>query len=198
MGFLGRRCLAVLIVVAGGLIAPMGPAAAQVSPTDALAAAIASADARVAQARQTLEPALAEFEGQRINLAAGWEQAKACLVLGQDQVECFRSGAALDTRVDTLKAQKAGGFSCASPLRLYEHSFFAGRQLMFYERGYWQNLSLFGFNDQMSSFSVGACWSWLAEHSTGGGAYYPGSGPYVSVGWLAPGWDNKVSSIYLA
>ena len=51
----------------------------------------------------------------------------------------------------------AAGYSCSSPLRLFEHSYYGGRQLLFFDRGYWQNLTDYGFNDQLSSYIVGAC-----------------------------------------
>ena len=93
----------------------------------------------------------------------------------------------------------AAGWSCSSPLRLFEHSYYGGRQLLFFDRGYWQNLTDYGFNDQLSSYIIGACYTYLAEHTNGGGAFYPGStSPWVGMSWLIAGWDNRVSSLYMA
>jgi hypothetical protein len=143
----------------------------------------------------------ANFEGHRIDLSTNWEQAQACVVLRQaGLVECFRSLAKAQARGDAVTVQyAAAGYSCSSPLRLYEHSNYGGRQLMFFDRGYWQNLPDYGFNDQMSSYIVGACYSYLAEHTGGWGAYYPGpTSAWYGVSWLQAGWDNRVSSIYMA
>ncbi len=201
MGSLGRLCVGVLFAVAGGLAAPIGPAAARGGP-DAPATTPASAEVPPAEARKSGVPVIAKFEGRSINLVVGWEQARACMVR-QGQVECFRDVAALELSAGAVQAAPAqlagvGGYWCSSPLRLYEHSWYAGRQIMFYDRGYWQNLPDFGFNDQMTSYKVGGCTSYLAEHITGGGAWYPGpTAPYSVVGWPANNWDNRVSSVYL-
>ena len=143
----------------------------------------------------------AGFEGRRIDLATNWEQAQACVVLRQaGLVECFRTLAQAQARADTITPQfAAAGYSCSYPLRIFEHSNYGGRQLLFFDRGYWQNLPDYGFNDQLSSYIVGACYTYLAEHVGGGGAFYPGPGwAWSGVPWLQAGWDNRVSSIYMA
>jgi hypothetical protein len=143
----------------------------------------------------------AGFEGHRIDLATNWEQAQACVVLRRaGLVECFRTLAQAQARADTITPQyAAAGFSCSYPLRIFEHSNYGGRQLLFFDRGYWQNLSDYGFNDQLSSYIVGACYTYLAEHAGGGGAFYPGPrSAWSGVPWLQAGWDNRMSSIYMA
>ncbi|HEX6597293.1 MAG TPA: hypothetical protein VF045_10175 [Acidimicrobiales bacterium] len=154
-------------------------------------------------------PGIARFEGSEIDLRAGWGNAQACLVARRaGVVECFRSSAAMEARerqvaanrgaprTDTMAAASSGWW-CESPLRLYEHGFYGGRQLSFWDPGFWQNLGDWGFNDQVSSFRIGSCHAYLAEHSWGGGAWYPGyTGPYVSSPTMSSGWNDRISSIY--
>ena len=88
-------------------------------------------------------------------------------------LECFRTREAADARVAILSSQAAASFSCATPLRLYENGGWWGRTLYFYSRGYWQNLGDYGFDNQLSSYIVGACWTYLAENNNGGGGLAP-------------------------
>jgi hypothetical protein len=155
-------------------------------------------------------PAIALFEGRRINLAEDWGDAKACLVWRQGGVlECFRSVEALDALEARLAPQRespvrssdgsllaASSYSCWSSLRLYEHSWYGGRRLSFWDRGYWQNLYLYGFDDQASSYIVGGCYAHLAEHPDGGGWWYPGP-TYPFAGEPVMWWQDVISSIYI-
>jgi hypothetical protein len=155
-------------------------------------------------------PAIALFEGRRINLAEDWGDAKACLVWRQGGVlECFRSVEALDALEARLAPRRgvtapssdgsllaASSYSCWSSLRLYEHSWYGGRRLSFWDRGYWQNLYLYGFDDQASSYIVGGCYVHLAEHPDGGGWWYPGP-TYPFAGDPVMGWQDVISSIYI-
>jgi hypothetical protein len=147
--------------------------------------------------------ALALFEGRLIDLAQGWGDAQACLVSeAASVVECFRDRAGLQARETQLQAQLASpataSASCSSPLRLYADSSYGGRELDFYDRGYWQNLGTWGFDNQLSSFRVGACGVYLADGTTGGGSWYPGN---TSAGHsessMLSGWNDRVSSIYI-
>jgi hypothetical protein len=156
------------------------------------------------------QPAIALFEGRRINLAEDWGDAKACLVWRQGGVlECFRSVEALDALEARLAPQReatapssdgsvlaASSYSCWSSLRLYENSWYGGRRLSFWDRGYWQNLYLYGFDDQASSYIVGGCYAHLAEHPDGGGWWYPGP-TYPFAGEPVMWWQDVISSIYI-
>jgi hypothetical protein len=88
--------------------------------------------------------------------------------------------------------------ACSTPLRLYANANYGGRELDFYDRGYWQNLSTWSFDKQLSSYKVGACGVYLADAGNGGGSWYPGN---TSAGHNEPsmqsGWDNRISSIYI-
>lgn len=158
-------------------------------------------------------PGAALFEGNEIDLADGWGEATACMVWrAVGVVECFRTTDALAEReAEIADGIAAGGFtaqetaslaaSCSSPLRLFEHISYGGRELKFYDRGYWQNLGAWGFNDELSSYKVGACSVHLAEHTGGGGYWYPGDTsafhwePAMSAG--STGWNDRVSSIFI-
>lgn len=146
-------------------------------------------------------PSLAVFEGRTIDLSQGWGEAQACLVFTQARiVECFRNRAGLRTRENALAGSPALTTlaACSSPLRLYADIYYGGRELALYDRGYWQNLSTWSFDNQLSSYKVGACGVRLAENSNGGGAWYPGN--TTAGAWepfMLSGWDNRVSSVYL-
>ena len=168
-------------------------------------------DSRHPVARVDRGPAIASFEGRRINLADDWGEATACLVWRQGGVvECFRSVDALDALEARLAPRRAAtapatddgsllaasSYSCWSSLRLFEHNWYGGRQLLFWDRGYWQNLYLYGFDDQLSSYIVGGCYAHLAEHPDGGGWWYPGP-TYPYAGEPAMWWQDVISSIYI-
>jgi hypothetical protein len=160
-------------------------------------------------------PAIASFEGRKINLAEDWGDATACLVWRQGGVvECFRSSEALDARAAQLAPRReatapsadggrllatssyAYSYSCSSSLRLFQYNWYSGRQLMFWDRGYWQNLYLYGFDDQLSSYIVGGCYAHLAEYPDGGGWWYPGP-TYPYAGEPVMSWPDVISSIYI-
>ncbi len=158
--------------------------------------------------------ALASFEGRTIDLAGDWGEAKACLVWRQGGVlECFRTAQALDAREAQLAPRRAAldstgygataaysySYSCSSPLRLYDYNWYSGRRLSFWDRGLWQNLGDYGFEDQASSYIVGGCYVYMAEHADGGGWWYPGpTYPYAGEPAMAWDWQNTISSVYIA
>lgn len=163
-------------------------------------------------------PAIASFEGDSIDLAGDWGDADACLVWRQGGVlECFRTVEELDAREAELaprRAAMAGGstrsigitggavaastasYACSSSLRLYEYDYYGGRRLSFWDRGYWQNLYLYGFDNRTSSYIVGACYVHLAENPDGGGWWYPGP-TYPWAGEPSMWWQDVISSIYI-
>jgi hypothetical protein len=155
---------------------------------------------------------LAKFENHTIDLAGDWGEAKACLVWRQGGVlECFRTDQALDAREAQLATRRAAlnstspygataaySYSCSSPLRLYEYNWYGGRRLSFWDRGFWQNLGDYGFEDQTSSYIVGGCYVYLAEHAYGGGWWYPGpTYPYAGEPAMSWDWQDTISSIYI-
>lgn len=157
------------------------------------------------------ESVIASFEGRRINLAEEWGEANACLIWRQGGVvECFRSVEALDALAAQLAPRRAtttpttddgrllaaSSYSCSSSLRLFQYNWYSGRQLLFWDRGYWQNLWLYGFDNQLSSYIVGGCYAHLAEYPDGGGWWYPGP-TYPYAGEPVMGWQDVISSIYI-
>lgn len=161
-------------------------------------------------------PNLAWFEGTTIDLSKGWGAAQACLIWRQGGVaECFRTGPELDARAAELVSSwqaatgasaapggtmeaEASSYSCSSSLDLYDYSWYGGRRGSFWDRGFWQNLADFGFDNRVSSYVTGACPTHLAEYAWGGGYWYPGyTGAWAAEPYMSAGWDNRVSSIYI-
>ncbi|MEV7417813.1 hypothetical protein [Streptomyces sp. NPDC089919] len=181
----GRAAAAVALAVA---------AAALIAVTGTAQAAPAAGAAAVSAPGSTL----ARFEGGTLDMAGDWGAAKACLIArSAGTVRCFRTTAELASAEAKL-APTGALAACSSPLRLYADGGFSGRVLSFWDRGYWQNLGSNGwnFNDQMSSYKVGACTSHLAEHNDGVGYWYPGNtGAWAEEGVLRSGWNDRVSSI---
>lgn len=160
---------------------------------------------------------LAWFEGRTIDLSTDWKEARACLVWRQGGVvECYPSTEVLDAREAALEMRRAatgardrtasGGvataaessYSCSSSLRLYDDNWYGGRRLSFWDRGFWQNLRDYGFEDRTSSYIVGGCYAYLAEHADGGGYWYPGpTYPYAGEPVMYSAWQNTISSIYV-
>lgn len=142
---------------------------------------------------------VADFEGTRINLRDGWGPARACTSDGTITT-CYRSEADMD-RAEPA-AQRSGGVTpsaaCSSSLRLYRSTSFGGSVLQLTIRGTYTNLSAYGFDNDTSSYKVGACSAYLYDGSSGGAPTYPGStGANVSASSMTSGWDNRVSSVYI-
>jgi hypothetical protein len=96
---------------------------------------------------------------------ADWRGNTACAVVAIDDVRCFATIADMEraTSPRPLEAGSTSAESTSAPaasychgrsdlwLYLYEFSSYGGRVLKFRDVGYWQNLSAWGFNDQMTS-----------------------------------------------
>ncbi len=162
------------------------------------------------------DPSTAAYDGGEIELAdGGWDGARACAVIDETS-QCFASEAEMNDWLATeasasnpgsglsalgsgrFEAPSAYALTCASSLRLYEHGGFGGRVLYLSSRGLWFNLRDFSFDNKTSSFKVGACTGYLAEYSSGGGGWYPGSGAYASVPVMYSSWNDRISSTYVA
>ena len=144
-------------------------------------------------------PRLALFEGKLIDLSSGWGEATACVVFDADRLaECFRDTASLHARETALGTDVSILASCSTPLRLFANTGYGGTELDIYTRGTWLNLSTWGFDNQLSSYQVGACSTHLAENANGGGSWYPGNtSAGAQASSMLSGWDNRVSSVYL-
>jgi len=153
------------------------------------------------------EPGVAMFEGRRIDLRDGWGEAEACADWGRSQtIECFRSEEELLQRAaelgmtgqgNTLLASSSS--TCPSALRLYDGLSYTSSVLYLYKRTIWINLSDYGWSNRTSSYKVGACPSYFADYSDGGGSWYPTNltDAWDSYSSMVSGWNNRVSSIYI-
>lgn len=150
--------------------------------------------------------AIALFEGKMLDLSRDWGEAKSCLIWKQAGIsECFRTDEEMEARDaeatrqhPEVQEQATAAARCSGALHLYEHVNRQGRHLMFRDRGYWQNLGGWGFNDKLSSFATGPCGVHLAYHVNGGGGWYPGNtGANVVSHQMISGWNDEVSSIYI-
>lgn len=144
------------------------------------------------------------FEGAIIDLADadGWGPARACAVT-TDGTHCYRTEAAMDKvlqPVTNLVSSTLAALSpCSTGLRLYKNTAYGGTVLTITARGLWQNLAAKGFDNVTSSYKVGSCSSILADGTSGGGSRYPGAtGTGAQASAMASGWDNRISSVYLA
>jgi hypothetical protein len=167
-----------------------------------LVLAVLAAGAASAKSSDTA-PHLASFSGHTIDLSQGWGNARACLVdEAVGLIQCFSDEADLRAAEAQLPDSSATTLSpaasCTAPLRLYADGSYGGRELDFYDRGYWQNLSTWSFDNQTSSYQVGFCAVDLADGANGGGSWYPGN---TNAGHGEPsmqsGWSDRISSIYI-
>lgn len=144
---------------------------------------------------------IADFEGRQIDLAEGWGGAQACLVLSST-IHCFRTVDELSAAEKSLVAGDGALVSlaatCSTALRLYDGTYQTGSLLSIASRGQWINLGLYGFDNQTSSYRVGACAVELASGTNGGGSrYFRCLSAYCEEDVMASGWDNVLSSAYL-
>lgn len=146
---------------------------------------------------------VASFEGGWINLADGWGEATACTSDGVT-TSCFRTEAEMDvaaaaTGGDVQSVGIAPQVACVSSLKLYRSASFTGSVLQLTTRGTYINLSTYGFDNDTSSYQVGACTAYFYDGASGGTPLYPGAtGANSSAASMLTGWDNRVSSVYIA
>ncbi len=149
----------------------------------------------------------AVFEGDLIDLRAGWGDASACLIWEDAGVEeCFRTEAEMDRRIAELEEEfgkESGGSGrasqCSGSVRLYDGVSYTGSVLYLRNRLKWINLSPYGFSNRTSSFKIGPCSSIFADYDWGG---YPRYSTSATEAWevapvMASGWSNRVSSVYI-
>jgi len=143
---------------------------------------------------------IAAFEGTWINLAEGWGEATACTSDGLN-TQCYRTEQAMDATmsVHVLSMPIVPLSSCASSLRLYRSSSYGGAVLQLTTRSVYINLSSYGFDNDTSSYKVGACNSYFYDGASGGTPLYTGTTTANSSATsMLTGWDNRVSSVYIA
>lgn len=147
---------------------------------------------------------IASFEGGWINLAEGWGEATACTSDGVT-AECYRTEAEMNAASHPSVGATARSvgivplLACASSLKLYRSTSFTGAVLQLTSRGAYINLSTYGFDNDTSSYKVGACTSYFYDGASGGTPLYPGTTTANSSATsMLTGWDNRVSSVYIA
>lgn len=200
---MGRNWLGVLLAGPALVVALAVPAQAAGGPPDD------AGQAHAPSSQVGRGAAIADFEGHALDLAGDWGAAHACLVWRQGGVlECFRTPEAMRAFAAQLASQHrpdAGGtvsafsaYSCSSSLSLFDYGGYGGRELDFWDRGFWQNLGDYGFENATSSYIVGGCYAHLADYRDGAGWWYPGdTSPYHGEPYMSWSWDNRVSSIYI-
>lgn len=161
---------------------------------------------------------VADFEGRSLDLAESWGDARACIEIA-GTVSCYRSEADMDVahpefvfdRAQISVAEEAGVtsapaaafsgpfvtvLSCSTSLRLYRSTNYTGSVLQLTSRAVTHNMSAFGFDNDVSSYKVGACSSTFWSGSNLSGSIYPGSTDANDVSpSMGGGWDNIVSSV---
>lgn len=136
------------------------------------------------------DPQQALFEGRHIDLAQGWNEARACAQL-PSVTHCFRTVADMERELSDDFAVLA----CSSPLRLYDGTSFGGVVLTLTTTGTLLNLSTFGFDNRTSSYRVGACNARFFD-TPGGSTQYPGTTTAgASAASMLSGWNNRLSSV---
>ena len=155
-------------------------------------------------------PAEAVFEQGELDLGESWGDATACIELG-DHTECFLTEKELfqaypeygQAGKESQGAAARGGFTvaatCSSSLRLYRLTGFSGGTLVLTTRAVVHNLSTYGFDNDTSSYRVGACASTFWAGASASGSVYPGpTGAFASASAMLSGWNNVVSSVYIS
>jgi hypothetical protein len=139
---------------------------------------------------------IASFEGGWLDLAHDWGPAHACY---SDNVStrCYRTKAEMDA-VEGRNGSVNPLVSCSSPLTLYSDTEHGGNTVSLSTRGTYLALSTYGFDNVTSSYQIGACSAHFYDTSTGG-TTYPGTTTAGSSALsMVSGWDNRVSSVYIA
>ena len=140
---------------------------------------------------------IASFDGGWIDLTKGWGEATACWSKGESTA-CFRTEAEMDRTMNARSNGPTPLASCSSSLRLYRSTGFAGGVLSLTTQNTYINLSAYGFDNDTSSYRVGACAAAFYDGANGGAPLYPGAtGAGASASSMAAGWDNRISSVYI-
>lgn len=154
------------------------------------------------------DPTRAVFDGDVIDLSLDWGAATACVEL-TTIVECFRTESALlaahprlvasSATVTSAPQPVATSSTCSSSLRLYRSTSYSGGVLYLTTRLVTFNLSSYGFDDDTSSYVVGACSASFYSAANLGGSLYPGSTvAFASSASMLTGWNDVVSSVIIA
>jgi hypothetical protein len=168
----------------------------------------ASADESSVDARS-----IASFEGTSLDLSKSWGEAGACWIDEDGAATCYRTEKEMDAAIVAAGgdlgrvtdehhrqdiAHGARMASCSSSLRLYRSDSYSGGTLYLTQRYSWINLSWYGFDNDTSSYRVGACSTTFRSGSNGGGTtYWGGTGAFASKSSMS-GWNNVLSSVRIS
>lgn len=159
--------------------------------------------AEVSTARADAPPAegsLAVFEGRLIDLSISWEQAHACYI-GDSGNNCFRTEAELEGFLadqGSLATQGQAGplASCGTALSLWDGTNKTGDVLSLSQRLIVLSLANYGFAERTSSYRIGSCSAVFRDASS---SVYPGNtSAGASANSMVSGWNNRVTSVYIA
>ena len=171
-----------------------------------------AADSRLAPTMAASETSIATFEGREIDMSKNWEGADACWIDEVGKAACFRTESEMDralvaaghdialtnspTKADKREGARAA--SCSSSLRLYRNNYYGGGVVYLSQRGYWINLSWYGFDNVVSSYRVGGCSTTFRSGSYGTGTtYWGGTWAWASKSSMS-GWNNVLSSVLIS
>jgi hypothetical protein len=140
-------------------------------------------------------PSLASFEGGTIDLRDGWGEAQACTSDGESTA-CFRTEAEMQEYLDGQGV--AARLACTPSVRLYTGISYTGSSINLTTRGTFINLSVYGFDNQTSSYKIGGCDSVFYDGASGSGSVYPGNtSAGAQLASMVTGWNDRISSIYI-
>lgn len=143
------------------------------------------------------ESVVASFEGTTLRLADDWGEAGACY---QDEggTRCYRTEAGMYA-AEPAVGQISNGLlaNCSTTLRLYRGTNYGGGVLSLSQRGIGIALSSYGFNNDTSSFKIGACGADFYDGGVGSTQYPGGTAAGVWSAFMVSGWDNRVSTVYI-
>lgn len=154
-------------------------------------------DGSTAEANHGDDSVVATFEEGTIDLAGGWREAGACHVDAAG-TRCYRTEGEMN-EVESQRAQTAQRFAnCSTSLRLYRATGFGGGVLSLSLRGSPISLAPYGFNNDTSSYRVGACSSTFYDGAAGSTTYPGNTSAGASASSMFAGRDNRVSTVYIS
>jgi hypothetical protein len=186
-----RLALALVALLAAALLAPVAAALEEPSPP---APGLRMAPESIA---------LATYHGRTIDLREGWQGAGACHVSAQAVTTCFDTEEEMDafTGYREVTTGPVNGLraACSSTLKLYDGISYGGGVAQLDLRFTVINLSSVGFDNATTSYKVGACSSTFWQGSGASGSVYPGNtSAFAQSPNMVTGWNNTVSSVYIA
>lgn len=141
---------------------------------------------------------IATFDGQSIRLSDGWGEAGACHS-DDDGTRCYRTEREMN-EVEGLDQSQSELLlaACSTSLRLYRGTSFGGGVLSLTQRFTGIALGPYGFDNDTSSYKVGACSSTFYDGGVGSAAYPGATGAGAQSSSMVAGWNNRISTVYIS